>query len=418
MDHFSYKKNELHAEEIPLSKIIKEVGTPFYCYSTATLERHFKVFRDSFSPLKPTICYAVKANSNISVIKTLANMGAGADVVSEGEIRRAIAAGVPENKIIFSGVGKTKEEIAFGIKEKIFQFNVESEPELYAVDEVARSFGVKAPVAIRVNPDVDAKTHKKITTGRKKDKFGIDISKAKAVYEKAKKLKGIKIQGISTHIGSQITTIKPFREAFTRVTNFYNTLNSEGYKLTTLDLGGGLGIPYGDETPPTPAEYGKMVKEVVGKTECQLFFEPGRVIVGNAGIMVSKIIYVKDTGKKVFYILDAGMNDLIRPSYYDAFHEIVPVKKKASKKIRADIAGPVCETGDIFAKDRLIEKLNEGDAIAFRTCGAYGSAMASNYNSRPLIPEVLVKGDEFSITRPRQNFVELLADEKLAKWQD
>jgi len=417
MDHFHYKKNNLHAEEVAVAEIAAAIGTPFYCYSTATLERHFKVFSESLEPLDKLVCYAVKANSNIAVIKTLGHLGAGADVVSEGEIRRALAAGISPGKIVFSGIGKTRDEMAYALKTGIYQFNVESEPELVALDEVAKSFGKSAPVAIRVNPDVDGKTHKKITTGRKEDKFGIAFSQSYAIYARAKKLKNIAIKGISTHIGSQITDIKPFAQAFAKIRGLVKELRAQGHNIERIDLGGGLGIPYyGSENPPSPREYAAAVKKEMAGMEARFIFEPGRMIVGNSGILVSKLLYVKDTGHRVFYILDAGMNDLIRPSFYDAYHEIIPVRKTAAKKRAVDIVGPVCETGDIFAKQREMPAMKPGDLAAFRTAGAYGATMSSTYNSRLLIAEVLVKGGEFEVIRKRQSYEEMLAAETIPSW--
>ncbi len=417
MDHFSYKNNHLHAEGVAVRKIAEKVGTPFYCYSTATLTRHFNVFVDAFRPHKVMACYAVKANSSLAVIKTLGELGAGADVVSQGEIMRALASGIPASRIVFSGVGKTREEMAFALKKKIFQFNVESEEELLALQQVAKSLNAKADIAIRVNPDVDSKTHKKITTGKKENKFGVDWDQAIGIYDKAKKLTAIRVRGVSTHIGSQVTELAPFNKAFLKVKGLIEELRSRGHKIERMDLGGGLGIPYGGiEKPPSPKEYADMIKGIIKGFDCQLVFEPGRVIVGNAGIMVSEVIYKKDTGHKKFLIVDAGMNDLIRPSFYEAFHEIIPVQKSSMAKEKVDVVGPVCETGDVFATERLLPALKEGDLIAFRTAGAYGAVMASTYNSRLMIPEVIVKGSNFFVSKPRQTYEEMLEAEKIPNW--
>jgi len=417
MDYFNYKKGQLYAEKVPLAKIAAAVGTPFYCYSSATLTRHYKVFSESLAPLDRLVCYAVKANSNIAVIKTLAELGAGADVVSEGEIRRALAAGISAKKIVFSGIGKTKEELVFALKTGIYQFNVESESELFTLDEVAQHLGKKAPVAFRVNPDVDSKSHKKISTGRKEDKFGIAFADALRIYAQTKRLKNIDVKGISTHIGSQITEIKPFVQAFTKIRELAEELLRRGANIERIDLGGGLGIPYyGSDNPPSPRDYADAVKKAMHGLDCKFIFEPGRMIAGNSGILVAKLTYVKDTGDRIFYVLDAGMNDLIRPSFYDAYHEIITVKKNTVKKQLVDIVGPVCETGDVFAIQREMPAMKSGDLVAFRTAGAYGTTMSSTYNSRLLIPEILVKGDKFAVIRKRPSYNAMLKSETIPGW--
>lgn len=418
MDHFNFIDGTLHAEEVPLSVIAKEVGTPFYCYSTATLTRHYQVFAEAFSSVKATICFAVKANSNVSVLKTLADLGSGADCVSEGEIRRALMSGVPASKIVFSGVGKTRQEMDFALRAGIFQFNVESEPELLALSEAAAALNVQAPIAIRINPDVDGKTHHKITTGKKENKFGIDWEQASSIYALAKSLPHIEVKGISTHIGSQLLELMPFEQAFSRVDMLVQQLRAEGHNITRLDLGGGLGIPYLDETPPSPAHYAEMAINATKHLGCELIFEPGRLIAGNAGILVTEVIYVKRTGNRNFVIVDAAMNDLIRPSFYDAYHSIVPIHEPAENTPTElmDIVGPVCETGDIFAKQRLLSTTKPGDLLAFRSAGAYGAVMASTYNSRLLVPEVLVRGKEWRVVRPRPSYDALLGLDKIAEW--
>lgn len=417
MDHFTYHGGVLCAEGVKLPELAAAVGTPFYCYSTATLERHYRVFDEAFAGIPHKICYAVKSNPNLAVIATLARCGAGADVVSEGEIRRALAAGVAPGDIVFSGVGKTRGEMGYALAQKIFQFNVESLPELEALNEVAGSLSVKAPIAVRVNPDVDAGTHAKISTGNKHNKFGIDITEAREVYARAAKMPHIAVQGVSMHIGSQLTQLAPFEQAFTRLVEFVGTLRADGHRITTLDVGGGLGIPYGKETPPTPLEYAEVVKKVTKGIDCTLVFEPGRMIVGNAGILVTRVIYVKENAGRRFAIVDAAMNDLMRPAMYDAYHEIVTVQQREQEAITYDIVGPVCESSDIFAEQRELPELKAGDLIAFRTAGAYGAAMASTYNSRLLVPEVMVRDNAFTICRPRSSYEAMLAAETLPEWQ-
>ena len=420
MDHFNYKNGNLHAEDVALSDIAAEVGTPFYVYSTATLERHFRLFDDALSGMDHLVCYAMKAASNQSIIKTLAALGAGMDVVSGGEYLRAIKAGVPPDRIVFSGVGKTRAEMEMIVQGGVRQVNVESEPEMVLLDKVARAHGKKIPITIRVNPDVDAKTHAKIATGKSENKFGIPITKARDVYAIAAKLEGLEIVGIDVHIGSQLTDLEPFGLAYRKVAELTETLRADGHDIRRLDLGGGLGIPYvrGNEAPPLPADYGALIKREVGHLGCEVEIEPGRLIVGNAGLLVSSVIYVKEGEGRNFLILDAAMNDLIRPAMYDAHHDIVPVQepKAGADYADFDVVGPVCETGDTFARNRALQRLEDGDLVAFRSAGAYGAVMASEYNSRPLIPEVLVKGVQFAVIRPRPTLEEMINRDTIPSW--
>jgi len=420
MHHFHYRDGELYAEDVPLSRIAAEVGTPFYCYSTATLERHFKVFSGAFDGTDHLVCYAMKANSNQAVLKTLARIGAGMDVVSEGELRRARAAGVPASKITFSGVGKTEREMAYAIDEGILCFNVESEPELKQLSAVAKARGKTAHVAIRVNPDIDAKTHHKISTGKSGDKFGIPISRARDVYRDAAKLPGLKITGVDMHIGSQIVDLKPFDDAFALLAEFVRVLREDGHPIDHIDLGGGLGVPYREdnEPPPDPSAYAAIVKKNTDGLGCTLVFEPGRLIVANAGILVTAVVFVKETDGKDFYIVDAAMNDLIRPTLYDAHHDIKPVKQAAPGAERriVDVVGPVCETGDYLAQARSLPHAKAGDLLAVMTAGAYGAVQAGTYNSRPLVPEVLVKGADYAVVRPRQTYEELIGLDRVPDW--
>ncbi|MDE3061287.1 MAG: diaminopimelate decarboxylase [Pseudomonadota bacterium] len=415
MDHFHYKNGIYHAEDVALDALAQDIGTPFYCYSTATLTRHYQVFSSHFPDAK--ICYAVKANGNLAVVKTLANLGSGADVVSEGEIRLALAAGIKPQDIVFSGVGKTASEMAYALNQNIFQFNVESIPELHLLSEMALAAGVKAQIAVRVNPDVDPKTHAKIATGHKESKFGIGMGQAMEVYRLAAGLKGIEIQGVSVHIGSQLTHLEPFAQAFARMRSFVGELRAAGFPINTLDLGGGLGIPYGNEEPPLPEAYAEIVRRETDGLNCRLIFEPGRVLVGNAGILVTRVIYVKQSEGRFFVIVDAGMNDLIRPALYEAYHDIVPIIATGEGSTElVDVVGPVCETGDIFAEQRLLKLPKAGDLLAFRTAGAYGAAMASTYNARPLIAEIMVNGAQYAVIRPRQSYDELLRRDRLPEW--
>ncbi len=416
MDHFTYINGQLHAEDVALERIAKEVGTPFYCYSTATIARHYQVFAEGFKDIKATICFAVKANSNLAVLKTLANLGSGADCVSMGEIMRALKVGIKADKIVFSGVGKTRAELKYALEAGIMQFNVESEPELNALNEVAIELGSTAPIAFRVNPDIDAGSHDKISTGRKGDKFGIQWEKAHEMYEIASNMEGIDVQGVSIHIGSQLSDLNPFERAFEKVAGLVRSLKEAGHDIKRLDLGGGLGIPYNSEEIPHPAEYAKMTIAATKGLDCELVFEPGRLIVGNAGVLVTAAIYEKYTSDRKFLIVDAAMNDLIRPTLYDAHHEIVAVKEGDPAKRPVDIVGPICETGDIFAKRRLLPQVREGDLLAIRSAGAYGAVQSSGYNSRPIIPEVLVNGSEYAIVRRRETYAEMLGKDQIPEW--
>ena len=421
MHHFAYKSGILCAEDVNLAALANEVGTPFYCYSSATIERHYKVLDDAFAGTEHTICYAMKANSNQAVIKTLANLGAGMDVVSEGELRRALAAGVPARKIVFSGVGKTAREMALALREGIACFNVESEPELELLNEVAGRVGQRAAVSIRVNPDVDAKSHAKITTGKSDNKFGITYLRAFEVYARAASLPNLDLTGVDMHIGSQITELAPFEQAFKLMAELVAKLKSEGHTIRHFDLGGGLGVPYRgtNDVPPHPDEYAAMVKRTLGHLGLKYMLEPGRLIVGNAGIMVTRVIYVKENEGKHFIIQDGAMNDLIRPTLYEAYHEIISVdESRNAQTFEADVVGPVCETGDYFAKARRMPQVREGDLLAVMTAGAYGAVQSGTYNTRPLIPEVLVKGDKWAVIRARQTYEELIGLDQLAPWQD
>jgi len=418
MDHFNYRDGELHAEAVPLRVIADAVGTPFYCYSTATLERHYRVFADAVKGLDAAICYAVKANSNIAVIATLARLGAGADVVSAGEMKRALVAGVPPAKIVFSGVGKTADEMAQALKAGVSQINVESAPELETLSEVARSVGAEAQVALRVNPNVDALTHEKIATGKSENKFGVDWDDADALYGRAEELPGLRPNGVAVHIGSQILDLEPFRQAYGRIAELVGALRADGHAIERLDLGGGLGIPYENETPPTPEQYGAMVADVVGGLGCRVQFEPGRLIAGNAGVLVTRVINIKEGKARTFAIVDAAMNDLIRPTLYNACHAIVPVTEPppGARLKEIEVVGPICETGDTFGKPRPFPPTAAGDLLAVRAAGAYGAVMASTYNTRPLVPEVLVNGSAYAVVRDRISVDDMLARESLPDW--
>ncbi|MFO1172389.1 MAG: diaminopimelate decarboxylase [Hyphomicrobiaceae bacterium] len=421
MHHFTYRKGLLHAEDVDLTALAAEIGTPFYCYATATIVRHYQVLEQAYRGLDHLVCYAIKANSNQAVIKTLADLGAGMDVVSEGEIRRALAAGVAAEKIVFAGVGKTREEMAFALRSGVRLFNVESEPELVALSEVAKGLGATAEIAIRVNPDVDPKTHRKIATGKAETKFGVPFADAPRLYAKAAKLPGIKVSGVHMHIGSQITELEPFRRAFALMREMVGTLRAAGHPIDHVDLGGGLGVPYrgGNDVPPHPDEYAAAARNAVADLGVKVYFEPGRMIVGNAGILVAKVVYVKKGAERTFVIVDAAMNDLIRPTLYDAYHDIWPVKKPRAGTAEqyADVVGPVCETGDYLALNRALPKLSAGDLIAFMTAGAYGAAQSGTYNSRRLVPEVIVNGSRAAVVRPRQSYEELIGLDRLADWQ-
>src|SRR5271166_348125 len=419
MHHFAYRNGVLHAEAVNLVDLAQSVGTPFYCYSSATLTRHFDVFAGAFSDVKALVCYALKANSNQAVIKTLANRGAGADVVSAGELLRARAAGIPPEKIMFSGIGKTAAELAFAVDEGILCVNVESEPELALLSSIAAGKARTARVSVRVNPDVDARTHSKIATGKAENKFGIPISRARDVYALAAKLPGLKVTGVDMHIGSQITELAPFDNAFALLTDFVRTLRADGHSISHIDLGGGLGIPYRDdhEPPPEPLAYAEIVKRTTRNLECTLVLEPGRLIVGNAGILVMRVIYLKRGEARTFVIVDAGMNDLIRPTLYEAHHDIRPVgEQRAGSPIPVDVVGPVCESGDFFALDRKMAPPQAGDLLAIMTAGAYGAVQAGTYNTRPLVPEVLVREGKWALVRPRIEVEELIAHDRLPPW--
>ena len=418
MDYFKYDNGILCAENLSIEKIADAVGTPFYCYSTSTIERHYNAFKHALKGVSATILYAVKANSNIAVIKTLANMGAGADVVSSGELLRCLKAGIPAEKIVFSGVGKTKEELAKALSANILQINVESESELNTLNEIARTMEKKARIGIRINPDVDANTHSKITTGRLEDKFGIEWSRVNKIFSDIKNLEHIEVVGLAMHIGSQLTNLQPFKDAFIRLRELVLSLNSNGHIIKRLDLGGGLGIPYDKSKTPSPLKYGKLVEDVFGELDCDLLFEPGRIIVGNAGILVTSVIHVKKGSTKDFVIIDAAMNDLIRPSLYEAKHSIITVKEPSPKAKFdvVDVVGPVCETGDKFGTDIELPKINSGDLLIIRSAGAYGAVMASTYNSRPLIPEIIVKGSNYEIVRKRIEPETMLNFEQIPNW--
>jgi diaminopimelate decarboxylase len=420
MHHFAYRGGVLHAEDVALPALAEAVGTPFYCYSTATLTRHYRVFSDAFAGMDARICYSIKANSNQAVLATLARLGAGMDIVSEGELRRARAVGVPGELITFSGVGKLKGEIATALDEDIFCFNVESEQELEAISELAHSRGATARIAIRINPDVDAMTHAKIATGKSENKFGIPLARAREVYARAARLPGIRVAGVDIHIGSQITDLEPFDRAFAKLADFVQLLRADGHAIEHVDLGGGLGIPYRPgENPGTyhPEKYAEIVRRRTSALGCKLIFEPGRLMVGNAGILVTQVIYVKRGEDKRFVVIDAGMNDLIRPTLYEAYQDIQPVlQKPEARRIIADVVGPVCETGDYLALDREIPEAAPGDLLAIMSAGAYGAVQAGTYNSRLLVPEVMVRGSDYALVRSRPTYDEMLAQDALPAW--
>jgi diaminopimelate decarboxylase len=420
MNHFDYRNGVLHAEAVSLVELADAVGTPFYCYSTATLERHYRVFAEAFAGEKALVCYAMKANSNQSVLRTLAKLGAGADVVSGGELKRALAAGIPPERIVFSGVGKTEAEIRAALAADILCLNVESEPELELLSALASGKGKTARISVRVNPDVDSGSHAKISTGKSENKFGIPLAQARAVYARAAKLPGIRVTGVDMHIGSQITDLVPLEAAFRLLAEFVQTLRADGHTISHVDFGGGLGIPYhmDGEAPPLPSAYAAMVKRVTHNLGCTLLFEPGRMIVGNAGILVARVIYVKQGEAKKFVIIDAAMNDLIRPTLYEAHHDILPVRAfpKDAPEITADVVGPVCESGDYLALGRNLPEPKAGDLLAIMTAGAYGAVQSGFYNTRALVPEVLVKDDQYAVVRPRVEVDDLIAMDKPAPW--
>jgi len=418
VSEFRYRDGALHVEAVPLAAIAAEVGTPFYCYSTAALARAYGAFAEALAGLPVTVCYSLKANSNIAVVRTLARLGAGADVVSEGELRRALAAGIAPERIVFSGVGKTRDEIAFALSRGIGQINAESESELEAISEVASALGRIASVALRVNPDVDAATHHKIATGRKEDKFGVDLARALALYARAGELTGLAPVGLAIHIGSQITGLAPFRAAFERVAELVRTLRAAGQEVRRLDLGGGLGIVYDQESPPSVTDYAALVHEIIAPLGCELEIEPGRAIAGNAGVLITRVIYVKRGESRTFLIVDAAMNDLKRPALYGAYHAIVPVAQADAQAplAPADVVGPVCETGDTLAVGRPLPPVGAGDLLAICSAGAYGAVMSSTYNSRLLAPEVLVEDGRYAVVRRRQTYDELLGMDELPEW--
>lgn len=421
MDHFLYRNGALHAEDVSIAEIAEQVGTPFYCYSTATLERHYRLFEEALAGLNCLICYAVKANSNLAVLRVLARLGSGADVVSEGEFRRALAAGIPGERVIFSGVGKTRKELEFALQNDVRQINIESEPELELLNEVALAMGVIAPISMRVNPDVDAKTHEKISTGKAENKFGIAYEDAPRLYQKAAAMQGIKVLGVDMHIGSQLTDLEPYEEAYTLMRDLIERLEADGIAIPRIDLGGGLGVPYtrDNQPPPLPFDYGAMVRRVFAGMEDREFeIEPGRLIAANAGILVARTVFVKENAGRRFLILDAAMNDLVRPALYDAWHDIEPVVEAppSAEKIRYDVVGPICESGDTFAKQRDMPKISQDDLVVFRSAGAYGAVMASEYNTRPPAPEVIVSKDRFAIARPRLTYDDILSKDRIPDW--
>ena len=418
MTAFSYRDGILHAESVSLPALAAAVGTPFYCYSTAALLANYRAFADAFAGTGTDIAYALKANSNLAVIRTLAEAGAGADVVSGGEMQRALAAGVPAGRIVFSGVGKTRAEMREALQAGVFQINVESVPELEALSEVAAGLGIAAPVGLRVNPDVDARTHAKIATGKKENKFGIDIDIARGIFARAQALPGLRPVAVAVHIGSQLTDLEPFRAAYRRVADLVRALRADGVAISRLDLGGGLGITYRDEAPPSLTDYAALVREITGPLGCHVTLEPGRALVGNAGILVATVLYLKRGGHRRFLIVDAAMNDLIRPSLYDAYHTILPVRRPGADEPAeaVDVVGPVCESGDTFGTGRMLPAQEPGDLVAFLSAGAYGAVMSSTYNTRPLVPEVLVSGADYAVVRPRPTVAELLAAERRPAW--
>jgi diaminopimelate decarboxylase len=419
MNHFDYRGGMLHAEGVALDRLAAAVGTPFYCYSTATLTRHYEVFAGAFADVRALVCYAMKANSNQAVVKTLAGLGAGADVVSGGELKRALLAGIPPQKIMFSGVGKTEAEIAGAVDAGILCVNVESEPELALLSKIASARGRRTDISLRVNPDIDARTHAKIATGKSENKFGIPISRAREVYAHAAKLPGVHVSGVDMHIGSQITELQPFDDAFALLSEFVHMLRADGHAIDHVDLGGGLGIPYRDgDDPPGPQAYAAVVKRATASLDCTLIFEPGRLIVGNAGILVTRVLYVKRGEAKTFVIVDAGMNDLVRPTLYEAHHEVRLVKEPppGAAQILADVVGPVCESGDFLALDRTMAQPAPGDLLAVMTAGAYGAVQAGTYNTRPLVAEVMVKDNRYSLVRPHIGIDEIIALDRLPDW--
>ncbi|MGA9575464.1 MAG: diaminopimelate decarboxylase [Lysobacterales bacterium] len=405
-----YREGRLYAENVPVDKIAEQLQTPVYCYSASALRQNYLSYSEQFNPENTLVCYAVKANSNQAIIRALGNMGAGADVVSEGELRRALLAGIPAKKIVYSGVAKTANEMRFALQQDIFQFNIESEPELELLNAVAQAEGKVAPVAFRINPDIDALTHAKISTGKASNKFGIPWTRAKEACARAAQLPGIRVQGIDMHIGSQLTQLMPFEQAFRCLAELTTELRALGHDISVLDIGGGLGIDYADgkQCPPAVSEYARLANDILGDLGCRILVEPGRSLVGNIGILISRVIYIKQGERDRFLIIDAGMNDLLRPSLYDAYHEIVAGQLRDGEPEVYQVVGPICETGDTFARDRLLPPLEAGDLVAFKNAGAYGAVMASSYNTRPLVPEVLVEGDRVTVIRPRPHYADLI----------
>ena len=414
--HFPYINSKMFAENVAISDIAKQVGTPFYCYSNTAISQNFQAYQQAFSEQDTLICYAVKANSNQAVLATLAKLGSGADVVSIGEIRRARAAGIPANKIVYSGVAKIASEIEYALKQGIFQFNVESEPELELISQIATRLKTTAAIAFRINPDVCANTHAKISTGKAENKFGVPISKARLAYKQAAALPNIKVQGVDVHIGSQLTQLAPFEEAYKRIAQLVIDLREDGHEISVIDIGGGLGITYSDEVIPSKQEYAAIAKAQLGQLNCKIIVEPGRSLLGNAGILVSSVVFVKTGEERQFLIIDAGMNDLIRPSMYDAHHEILAVDTTNTVQKIYDVVGPVCETGDTFSKNRQVNESKPGDLIAVMSCGAYGAVMASTYNTRMLAPEVMVKDNEFAVVRARPTYDEVINADSVPSW--
>ena len=419
MHHFAYRDGVLHAEGVSIAAIADAVGTPFYCYSSATIERHYRVFAAAFADVPSLVCYALKANSNQAVIATLARLGAGADVVSEGELKRARAAGVPADRILFSGVGKSARELALAVETGILCVNVESEPELALLSQIAAAKARTIAISVRVNPDIDPRTHAKISTGKAENQFGIPTSRAREVYALAAKLPGIRVAGVDMHIGSQITELQPFADAFALLADFVRILRSEGHRIEHVDVGGGLGIPYREDNapPPDPQAYAAVVKRATRGLDCRLIVEPGRVLVGNAGILVTRVLYVKRGEAKTFVVADAGMNDLVRPTLYEAHHEVRAIAQaSARERITADVVGPLCESGDFLARNRALPEPHAGDLLALMSAGAYGAVQAGTYNTRPLVPEILVKGNEWALVRPRVDVDHLIALDRLPPW--
>lgn len=416
MHFFLYKDGELYCEEVPIREIAREVGTPFYLYSHRTLERHWRVFDEALKALPHLICYSVKANSNLAVIRTFVRLGAGVDVVSGGELFRALEAGARSHEVVFSGVGKTAEEIRYGLRSGVLMFNVESEGELELIEEIAQQEGMKAPISFRVNPDIDPSTHPYVATGLRSSKFGIEIALAPELYRRAAASRHLEVKGISCHIGSQITELGPFLEAFDRLKDLYYLLREEGIEVQYVDLGGGLGISYKDEYPPHPEEYGQAIASKAEGMDCSFIFEPGRVLVGNAGVLITKVLYRKRNGGKEFVVVDAGMNDLIRPTLYGAYQEILPVKEREGERATVDVVGPICETGDYFAKGRELGPVEPGDLLAIMGAGAYGFSMASNYNSRPRAAEVMVKGGDVYVVRSRETYQDIIRGEYIPEF--